>query len=138
MPARAILHGAVLAIANLFGIWLGFIVHALATGVNQLSVQLPVAIFVSVGVFVLWGKLVNDRGPERIRVQRFRDGVWIYGLALAWGPAVFVPLHFVTTRYLTSFSNILALWAFQLITNLVAITIVATAARAKSERADRR
>jgi len=138
MRARVILHGAILAIVNLFSIWLGFIAHALIAEANQLIVQVPVAIVVSVVVFVLWGKLVDNRGPKRISVRGFRDGVWIYCLALVWAPLIFVPLHFVTAGYLTAFSNILAMWVFQLITNLVAIDIVAGAAREESEPVDRR
>jgi hypothetical protein len=48
---------------------------------------------------------------------------WTYLLALLWTPLIFVPLHSVTQGYLTSFSNIIATWLFQLPTNALALLI---------------
>jgi hypothetical protein len=125
MPGRTILHGAVLALGNLFGIWLGFVAHALASGASQLRVQVPVAIVISLIFFVLWVRLVEAFAPERIRFRGARDAIWTYVLALAWGPAIFVPLHYVTQGYLTAFGNVLALWTFQSTVNILAAAAAA-------------
>jgi len=44
--------------------------------------------------------------------------------AFALFPAVFVPAHFITQGYLTSFGNIVAVWCFQAPVN-AAILLVA-------------
>lgn len=121
MPARRLLHAAVLALANLAGLWLGFVIFARSAETHQLAVQLPVAVTVSVAGFVGWVAAVRVRGPRWLRLQGRRDGAWIYGLALAWSAAIFVPLHLVLTGYLTAASNVIALWIFQVVVNVVAV-----------------
>ena len=50
-----------------------------------------------------------------------QEFIYIYFAALIWAPVIYIPLHYVTQGYLTSFSNIIALWIFQLPVNLISI-----------------
>ncbi|MBD3222855.1 hypothetical protein GF314_16630 [bacterium] len=133
MPFRTILHAAVLALANLAGIWLGFVAFALASTTNQLAVQMPVAVVVSIGGFAAWAALVGRRRPAWSRLRTGRDAVWVYGLALVWSAVVFVPLHLLLEGYRTAFSNVVALWVFQLVVNAVAVPMAMRLGPGRSE-----
>jgi hypothetical protein len=134
MPARTILHAAVLAAANLIGIWLGFLVYAVSETANQLLVQVPVAVQATVAVFAAWVRLLSARGSVRLPIRGTGDGAWIYGLAPLWAAVVFVPLHQVTQGYWTAFSNVLVLWSFQLIANGIAVAVALAIAAAMAAR----
>lgn len=123
MSAGAVVHAAVLALVNLVSIVIGFLVFALVRGGGQLAVQVPVAIVLTVVLFAGWTRYSSMHGPRRIRFRGPRDGYWIFGLAPIWAAVVFVPLHFVTQGYPTAFSNLTALWSFQVFANLIAVTI---------------
>lgn len=123
MLAKSILGGAVLAAVNLGGIWIGFMMFKLAGSTYQPGIQLPVAFIISVLGFALWSRLVNPRISNRFRFRSRRDGYGIYLMAPAWAALIFVPTHFAVSGYLAAFTNILALWAFQLLTNLAVIEV---------------
>lgn len=125
MPARTLVHAAVLATANLFGIWLGFLAFALSSTANQILVQVPVAVVVTVALFAAWIRLLGARGSARLRIDGARNWAWVYGLAPICAAVVFVPLHQITQGYWTAFSNLLALWTFQLVANGFAVAIAA-------------
>jgi len=135
MLVRTIVHSIILALLNLFAIVVGFATFKSVGGSNQVGVQAPVAFVISVVGFVVWTGLMNTRGPVRLALRGWRDGGWILILASVVAALVFVPAHYATAGYLTAFSNILALWAFQIPTNAVAIAIGVTAfgARRRSE-----
>jgi hypothetical protein len=120
---RRIVHATVLVLANLAGILGGFIAFWLASTTNQLAVQLPIAVLVTLTTFLLWIRLVDRRGPARLRFLGLRDGVWTYGLAPVIAAIVFVPLHYVLEGYVTAFSNVVALWTFQLVVNALVIVL---------------
>lgn len=126
MLARRIVHSVVLALLNLFAVVVGFATFKSIGGSNQIGIQAPIAFVISVVVFVIWTGLVNTRGPVRLGLRGWRDGGWILGLASIVAAVVFVPVHYATAGYLTAFSNILALWAFQIPTNAVAVAIGVT------------
>lgn len=65
MPARCVVHAAVLALVNLVGVYLGFVAFAMVDSTNQLAVQFPVAIAVSLAGFALWAKLAGPRQSRR-------------------------------------------------------------------------
>jgi cytochrome bd-type quinol oxidase subunit 2 len=123
LSPRVVLHSAILALANLCSIWFGFLAFALSSVQNQLGVQLPVAFLVSVLMFGAWVKVVESRGPAGSRIRSRRDWIWIYVLAPVCAALVFVPLHYVVEGYLTAFSNLTALWAFQLVVNVAVVAI---------------
>ena len=125
MQASRIVHAGALAIANLSGLWFGFVAFVLIGTTNQIGIQLPVAVVVSLAAFVIWVKLVNAFGPPRFRYFSRSDGPWVYCLAPVLAAVVFVPLHFATTGYLTAFSNVLALWGFQFVSNMFVVVAAA-------------
>lgn len=126
MLVRTIVHSIVLALLNLFAIMVGFATFKSVGGSSQIGVQAPIAFVISIVVFAIWAGLVSARGPARLGLRGWRDGGWVVVLASAVAAMVFVPVHYVTAGYLTAFSNILALWAFQIPTNAVAIAIGVT------------
>lgn len=123
MNVRHVVHAAVLVLANLTGILVGFVVFWLASTTNQLAVQLPIAVAVTGAAFLPWVDLVAGRGPVRLRWRGSRDGAWTYGLAPVIASIVFVPLHYSLEGYLTAFSNLVALWSFQLVVNAPVIVL---------------
>lgn len=133
---RLLLHSLVLAIVNLCGIWLGFVVYSLVRGPGQIAVQLPIAFIVTVGAFVAWIMIVAARGPRRLRFGGGSEARWIFGLSLPWAAVVFVPLHYLTQGYLTAFSNVAALWLFQAAANLVAVVAAVAVAGRRLQPAD--
>ena len=123
MNGRHVVHASVLVLANFAGLLGGFIAFWLASTTNQLAVQLPIAVLVTLAAFLLWVRLVDDRWRARLRLRGLRDGVWTYGLAPVIAAIVFVPLHYVLEGYVTAFSNLLALWTFQLVVNALVIVL---------------
>jgi hypothetical protein len=134
MIVRTITHSVILALLNLFAIVVGFATFKSVGGSNQIGIQAPIAFVISVVVFAIWAALVNARVPTRLRLRGWRDGGWVLVLASVVAAVVFVPVHYVTAGYLTAFSNILALWAFQIPTNAVAIAIGVTISGGKARR----
>lgn len=118
------IHGIVLAAINFVAIMAGFMVYKMTSPADQLAVQLPVAVVLSVGGFVVW-TLIARRGGLGIPAS-LQPGelLTIYGVALVGMPLLFVPLHFMGTGYLTSFSNVTAAWLFQVPTNALALAAV--------------
>jgi hypothetical protein len=128
MSAATNLHAAVLALVNLAGLLLGFLAFGATGQGNQAAVQILIGITASPIGFGLWVWAINKGAPRRFRYRSREDGGWTYLLALPWAAVIFVPLHYLTQGYLTSVSNILALWMFQLVTNAVVIGVVALVA----------
>ena len=124
-----VFHSFVLALANLAAIIAGFAAYRLLGAADQIAVQVPVAAVSTVAVFAAWLSLSTRVAPGILGVGGARDGFWIYGLAPVWAAAVFVPVHFVTQGYLTSFGNVASLWVFQLAVNAAAVPIGFSAAR---------
>jgi hypothetical protein len=120
---RRVVHAIVLVLANFAGILGGFIAFWLASTTNQLAVQLPIAVLVTLTTFLLWIRLVDRRWPARLRFRGLRDGVFTYGLAPVIAAIVFVPLHYALEGYVTAFSNVVALWTFQLVVNALVIVL---------------
>ena len=123
------LHSAVLALINIAAVLAGFAAYHLLKPADQITIQVPVAAALSVAAFSGWLAVSCRVAPGKLRVSGSRDALWIYALALVWAPVIFVPLHFFTQGYVTAFSNVLALWAFQLIVNAIAVPLGMMAAR---------
>lgn len=110
-----------MAAINVAAILVGFALYKISGVAYQLAVQVPAAAFLSVGGFASWYVLARRVGGERLLLRDPSSYVWTYVLALAWLPALFVPLHYVTQGYLTSFANIFYTWLFQAPTNVAAL-----------------
>jgi hypothetical protein len=119
--ARYLLHGLVLAAVNVGAVLVGFAVYKISGAGYQLAVQIPVAVAISVAAFGLWYVIVVRATFGRAALGRLAAYVWTYALAFGWLAALFLPLHYVTQGYLTSFANIYYTWAFQAPTNALAL-----------------
>lgn len=124
-----VLHSAVLGLINVAAILGGFAAYHLLKPADQIMVQVPVAAALSVAAFSGWLGVSCRVAPQKLQVRGSRDALWIYALALVWAAVVFVPVHFITQGYVTAFSNLVALWGFQLIVNAVAVPLGMMAAR---------
>jgi hypothetical protein len=129
MSARAILHAAVLNATNGCGFALGILAVMRGHGQDQPPFRVLIWTVVSLMLFLLWSKLVQARGPRGIRLRDRRDWLWVYLLAPVWWIVLFVPLHYFTQGYLTSFGNIAVGLAVQLPINAFIVIAAAEAAR---------
>jgi hypothetical protein len=118
---RVLLNGCFLAGTNFASILVGLIFYHLIKPANQIAVQLPIAMFLSVAVFVIWSLAIKKLSGGRLSVGRGAEPIQTYLLALFISPLIFVPVHYLATGYLTAFGNILGIWLFQAPTNILAI-----------------
>jgi hypothetical protein len=123
------LHGLILTVVNVGAVLVGFAFYKISGISYQLAAQVPAAVLVSVVAFALWYVAARRLGGEWFRLRGPSAYVWTYVVAFAWLPALFVPLHYVTQGYLTSFANIYDTWLFQAPTNVLALAAVAFASR---------
>jgi hypothetical protein len=117
----ALIHGFILALINLGSILVGFAVYHLAGSRNQIAIQVPVAVLCTIIAFCLWVRMTSR---TRLRWRGgVRPGLAVFFLALIGAAVVFVPLHYATQGYVTAWSNVTALWAFQVPANLLALLV---------------
>jgi hypothetical protein len=116
------LHSLILVIADIAGIAAGALAAFKILGVsNQVWLQLPIAVVLSVGCFCAWvlslrilrWKVLQPAGSKELRACLVAS--------LLWAPVVFVPLHYFTQGYLTSIGNLVALALYQLPVNALAL-----------------
>ncbi len=119
---RVGLHSLVLAIADVAGIAGGALAAFRLLGVpNQVRLQLPIAVVLSVGCFWLWLlslRLLRWKGLQAVSPREL--GACLVA-SLLWAPLVFVPLHYFTQGYLTSIGNLVAMAVYQLPVNALAL-----------------
>jgi hypothetical protein len=120
---RIILHSLVLALADLAGILGGFMAYK-ALEFPQLVIQLPVAVAVSILLFLAWSILLPVRGGQQLRLLDLKELLLVFFGTAAWAPLVFVPLHFFTQGYWTAQENLVALALYQIPTNLISLCTV--------------
>jgi len=120
---RIIIHGFALSAANIISIIVAFGVYKILKTPHQLLVQVPVAVILSIGIFLLW--LIVARLPlfKFISIKSLRELSWIFLASLAWSPIIFIPLHHTSQGYLTGSGNIIALFQFQLPVNVLVILV---------------
>ena len=112
-----------LAAVTIGAIAAGFAVYELVGLREQIAVQVLVAGVVCVAAFAAWGYLAHRMTGGALSLANLREIVVAYIAAFVWLPVLFVPLHFTTQGYLTSFGNILSTWLFQLPFNLLALLV---------------
>jgi hypothetical protein len=117
------LHGSVLALANLVAILIGFAIYKAMHSADQIAVQLLVGVLLSIGLFSAWMVAFTKLPLRRLRLAGMTEFMWVYAASLACGPAVFVPLHYATQGYLTSGSNLLALFLYQAPVNALSVLV---------------
>jgi hypothetical protein len=118
-----------LTVVNVGAVLVGFAFYKISGISYQLAAQVPAAVLVSVVAFALWYVLARRVGGERLSLRGPSAYVGTYVAAFAGLPAVFIPLHYVTQGYLTSFANIYYMWLFQAPTNVAALAAAAFASR---------
>ena len=123
---RVCLHSFVLTITDLGTIILAFGFYSLLRSimsVNQRVVQGSIAAIFFIIIFSLWSLVVTRLPTKTLSLQGNRELVWTYFAALLWVPVIFIPLHYITQGYFTSFGNIIAIWLFQIPVNLFTMLI---------------
>ena len=120
---RVIFQGFGLTLANITAILFAFGLYQIVLlfrPVNQRALQTPLAILINIIIFLLWTWLVR-RYIKRYSLQKRSEYYLTYFAAGMWNPIIFIPLHYLTQGYLTSFANIIILWIYQVLVNLLVL-----------------
>jgi hypothetical protein len=141
MPVtRTLLNGLALSVANFAALVVGFVLYKASGARDQIAFQVPVAAILSAVFFLAWCGLLRTRLFRRHSLQTTKQFIATYVSALAWAPVIFVPVHFATQGYLTSFGNITAPWKFQVPVNLMVLLVASqlrpTSAFSRREASD--
>ncbi len=118
-----ILHSFILAVINIVSVVFGFGIYHFLMEYNQLLVQIPIAVVFSVIVFTTWIVIIKYKNISKLFPEGWLRFLLIFLLSLAWSPLIFMPLHYITQGYLTSFGNIYMNWIFQMPTNMIIVLI---------------
>ena len=119
---RVALHSLALVIADIAGIAGGALVAFRILGVaNQVWLQLPVAVLLTVGCFWVWMLSLRVFRLRRLQLANSKERGTCWLCSLLWAPLVFVPLHYFTQGYLTGIGNLVALAFYQFPVNAVAL-----------------
>jgi hypothetical protein len=119
---RVGLHSLVLVIADIAGIVGGALAAFWILGLpNQVWLQLPIAMVLSVGCFCAWVLSLRMLGWKGLQLAGSKEPRACLAVSLLWAPLVFVPLHYFTQGYLTSIGNLVALALYQLPVNALAL-----------------
>lgn len=117
-----IINGLVLALINIISILVGFYVYYLTKSQTQIAIQIIVACFSSVVFFLLWEFISQGHFPKTSIITK--SDYWkTFLLSLIFTPFIFIPLHYITQGYLTSWQNITSIWMFQIPTNFLVLNI---------------
>jgi len=120
---RLLVNSLALALIDIGAVLAGFGLYTLVRPAPQRAVQIPAAVLIVVGSFLLWALAVRRRIGRRLWLIGGAElaGIWL--LALMWTPTLFVPLHYLGRGTLTSWANIWNLWLFQMPVNAAAVLI---------------
>ncbi len=122
--SRTALQGFVLTMADLTGIWAGFIVFKISGARHQFAVQLPVAVIVALFLFLTWGLLLRAVGLRGLWLRDRSELLWCLIASLIWNPVIFFPLHYFTQGYVSAVSNVLWFAVYQAPLNLLVLLLV--------------
>lgn len=120
---KIILHSFSLAIVNVASIVFGFGIYHYFMRYNQLAVQAPIAVAFSIIIFTSWMVILKYKDIKKLYPQGWLEFLLILIFSFAWLPLIFVPLHYITQGYLTSFGNIYMMWIFQIPANIIIVLI---------------
>ena len=130
---RIIIHGFVLSAANMISIITAFGVDSDLGPTHSLFVQIPVAVILSITIFLVWILLLRIPFINHIAFKTVKELSWIFLSSLAWGPILFVPLHLTSPGYLTDSGNIFSFFQFQLPVNVLVILVAKGIMRFESQ-----
>ena len=123
---RVSLHSVVLTMMDLGTIILAFgfysILRSIVTA-NQRIVQGSFAALLCILIYALLSLAITRLPIKALSLQGNSEMIWTYFAAFLWVPVIFIPLHYFTQGYITSFGNIIAIWLFQIPVNLLALLI---------------
>jgi hypothetical protein len=125
-PLRVCIHSIALIMADLGSIILGFGYYSILSAivdVNQRVIQGSIAAIFCILLFCVWSKIVDQLSSSNLSLRGNNESIWICFAAFLWVPIIFIPLHYFTQGYMTSFGNIAAIWLFQVPVNLLALWI---------------
>ena len=131
---RITIHGLVLLLANLVGIFVGFLIYRALGTSDQLATQLPIAALLSIMLYLAWVLLLRALPRKNLGLQGTLEHVLAGACSLLWNPIVFTSLHFVTQGYLTSTGNIVTLAMFQIPVNAAALLVAWRVTRPKDQQ----
>ncbi len=117
------LHSFILAITNLLSILVGFTIYHFIPQFNQSLIQIPVATFFSVIIFIVWVLIIRFKKIVKLIPENRIDYIFIIIVSLLWIPIIFYPLHYFTQHYITSYRNISWVWMFQIPVNVIIVFI---------------
>lgn len=112
-----ILHSIILALINLISIVFGFGIYHFFRQYDQLAIQVPIAVVFSIIVFITWIVIIKSKKISRLFPEDWLQFLIIFILSLVWAPVIFMPVHFISQGYFTSFGNIFWTWVFQIPAN---------------------
>jgi hypothetical protein len=121
--ARIALHSFALELVTMASVAAGFAVYRTTGLSEQVAIQTLVAGIVCTALFALWGWASHRASSGRLALRSLREIGWTYGAAFVWTPIVLIPVHYLMRGYLTSFSNVLVAWVFQVPFNLLALMV---------------
>ena len=125
-PFRVYLHSVVLTMMDLGTIILAFGLYSMLRSIvtaNQRVVQGSIAALLCILIYALLSLSVTRLPIKTLSLQGNSEMIWAYFAAFLWVPVIFIPLHYFTQGYITSFGNIIAIWLFQIPVNLLALLI---------------
>lgn len=126
---KNIVHGFILALANLISIWFGLVIYYVLKVPDQKMIQLPIAVLLTCILFSTYIYIYSNTKIGKNNYINIKYGFIIFIFSLIFVPVIFIPTHFITQGYLTSLGNIIAMWKFQAITNIIAIYISSVVAK---------
>jgi hypothetical protein len=116
-----LLNGLILALINIVSVIAGFAVYSMLRPTHQIAFQVPLAAVLTVLAFLGWLIVGGAWLPRPLRLLTVRDLAFTFVAALLWSPIVFLPLHYTTQGYVSSFGNVAGLWLFQIVANAFAL-----------------
>ena len=130
--AKLILNATVVGVLNLASFVIGFFIFRISGSGEQRLIQGTAAFVIAVTLVVVW--LVVFRKFNRLNVTY--DYIRVFLLAFPCTAAIFVPVHYVVTGYLTGIGNIIAIGFYLFPMNALALAIAAALIR-RMEKAPR-
>ncbi len=114
---KAIGWGLVLYVVNVISLFVGLMI-ANATGQKYALVpRITISVLATIVLFAAIRAPMKSRPGQKI----WTDGAAIVIASMLWHLIIFVPTHYASQGYLTSFGNIYKVWAVQLIANSLAV-----------------
>jgi len=114
-----IFSAVVLSLLNLLSVAIGFVCYKLSGSTTQLAVQGPVALLSGLAFATTWIVVIR----RRLGAEGNDSGQSVVWLAFPFAAMMFSIAHFAVTGYLTSLTNITAVWGVQIAQNFFGLVL---------------